>query len=310
MLAGLAAAPHQPAPNLTPYLAQQQEQHQQPLAVHSDTQLQSADLLPVQPSQAAAETPAPRTQYASPYVTQVAINATHGFPVAHQPGTTNLAFDPSQPEFGAAAQNSQHMTQQNPGSWSQSKTWMSQEATDRAAFSRLMTNLHHIGVDKSPFIPQSPSEMAAHKAAFAEDRRKELEATLRQRENTAERRKHSGLTKEEQEQADVKVGPLFGGRQLSAAFSPVLGAPNCFNNNDPTPEHLRADWPTMAEYKEAPVGRYGRALPVPRMNVVDPGYAQAHPDAVYNPDGTIRWQAKLPVPNSHLLLPTSPPEEW
>lgn len=195
------------------------------------------------------------------------------------------------------------------GSWSQSKKWMSQEAIDRAAFSKLMTNLRHIGADKSPFIPQTPAEMAAFKAEFAEDRRKELEAGLEERQKDADRRKQLNLTKEEQEQAETKVGPLFGGRQLSAMFSPVLAVPNCFNNDQPAAEHLRVDWPSLAEYKEAPVGRYGRTLPVPRVNMVDPRFAEAHPDQVYNSDGTIRWQAKLAVPDPHFILPTSPPEE-
>ncbi|KAJ6439600.1 Mitotic-spindle organizing protein 1 [Purpureocillium lavendulum] len=277
-----------------------------------------------------------RDGYASPYMIHAAGSASHGILGAHS-SRANYAVDSPRTEFRQAGQSSQQMPSGNApypevfraptarnrtprssgspdsGSWSHSKRWLSQEARDRNAFSKTMTNLRHIGADKSPFIPDTPSKMAAFKAEFAEDRRKELLAELNQRQETADRRKRMNLTKGELALAETKVEPLFGGRQFETAHSPVLALPNCFNAHQPRADHMRVDWPTLAEFKEEGerrAGRYGRCLPLPRLNMVDPRFAMANPEDVLNSDGSIRWQAKLPIPEPHYILPISPPDEW
>lgn len=194
------------------------------------------------------------------------------------------------------------------GTWSHSKRWVSQEARERNAFAKLMAGLHHIGADKSPFVPQNMSQLAALKAEIAEDQRRELEKKVARRQaELARRRDRLELGPS---QAVARVGQLFGGFGLHDGLSPVFASYNCFNAQS-REGHLRVDWPYLSELKddgEGRLGRYGRSLPVPRYNMVDPRVGATAPGNVFNPDGSIRWQAKLHVPQPSWLVPASPSE--
>ena len=207
--------------------------------------------------------------------------------------------------FSPTGQPSEPCAGTESGSWSHSKRWVSEETKERNSLTRLTANLRHIGADKSPFIPQSMSQLAALKAEIAEDERKALQKKVARRQAELTRKKSPPA--EDSAPVDAKIGKLLGGRELDHMFSPVLSSRNCFNAHRPQESHFRVDWPSLAELKEA--GERGR-LPVPRMNQIDPQLAEAAQGNIFNPDGSIRWQVKAPLPQSHFILPVSPPQDW
>ncbi|PNY29281.1 Uncharacterized protein TCAP_00804 [Tolypocladium capitatum] len=213
----------------------------------------------------------------------------------------------SQEPAETSSQPSRTSAPAEPGAWSQSKRWMSEEAKGRMLFARMMNNLRHIGADKSPAIPRTLTELAAFRAAVAEAKRRELKRVVGQRLEELERRKD--LTEEELELVDVKIEKLFWGKRLNDQFSPVLACRSCFNDPVPDEYELRVDWPSLAELKEEGEyrgGRYRRYFPLPRLNVIDPRVLVTGQEEVYNPDGTIRWQMKAVKYDTMFLLPISP----
>lgn len=221
--------------------------------------------------------------------------------------TTSPDGKPGQEPAEASSQLSRTSAPAEPGAWSQSKRWMSEEAKGRMSFARMMNNLRHIGADKSPAIPRSLTELAAFKTAVADAKRRELKRVVGLRLEELERRKD--LTEEELKLADVKIEKLFWGQPLNDKFSPVLACRSCFNNPAPDEHEPRADWPSLAELKEEGEhrgGRYRRYFPVPRLNIIDPRVLVMGQEEVYNPDGTIRWQMKAVKYDTTFLLPISP----
>src|SRR4051794_34447273 len=70
-----------------------------------------------------------------------------------------------------------------PGTWSQSKRWLSTEAKERQAFQKLTFNLRYLGADKSPFLPQTPRELTVFLAESKEMQKKRLLREVARREN-------------------------------------------------------------------------------------------------------------------------------
>jgi hypothetical protein len=95
------------------------------------------------------------------------------------------------------------------GSWSQSKRWVSQETKERMAFHKMKLNLHHIRADASPFIPQSPSALAALR----------LQGEKRRATQELETKRHG------KGENGVR---LFGGKRFRDMLSPVLAWNHCF----------------------------------------------------------------------------------
>ncbi|ODA80977.1 hypothetical protein RJ55_03937 [Drechmeria coniospora] len=194
------------------------------------------------------------------------------------------------------------------GSWSHSKRWVSEGTRERAAFARTMSNMHHIGADKSPFIPHSLSELAALKIQIADANRHELAQNVGRKLEELERRRI--LAEQGEKHVDIKVEKLFWGRLLDSKLSPVFASDNCFNACEPGAHH-RVNWPSLAELKdegERRGVRFRRYLPLPRLNLVDPRILATEQE-VFNPDGTLRWQVKTQKPVWPYLVPVSPPED-
>lgn len=191
----------------------------------------------------------------------------------------------------------------------QSKRWMSERTKERQAFSKLMSNLRHIGADKSPFIPQSLTELAAFKTEVAEANKRELARVVRHRLAELERRK-TCLAEGPSALHSAKIGKLFWGKLLNDKLSPVFLSVNCFNVQLSDDHELRVDWPSLAELKEEGDkrgGHYGRYLPLPRFNVVDPRMQGMPREELFNADGTIRWQMKALNTEPAFIVPVSPP---
>ncbi|CAM1504766.1 Fc.00g023570.m01.CDS01 [Cosmosporella sp. VM-42] len=96
------------------------------------------------------------------------------------------------------------------GAWSQSKRWMSLETKERAAFQKMMANLHYMAADKSPFVPQNPAELTAFKADVAESQQRKLAKEVKRR--LAKPQKKNGTDSNDKTiQLPIE---LLGGRQL------------------------------------------------------------------------------------------------
>ncbi|RDA92962.1 hypothetical protein CP533_5512 [Ophiocordyceps camponoti-saundersi (nom. inval.)] len=152
-------------------------------------------------------------------------------------------------------------------SWSRSKRWMSNEMKERVAFIKMTTNLRHMKAEKSPFVPQSLTELAAFKAEVADANRKKLENAVGRRQAELQlRRQHVLQQGEAATWSDVQVGKLFRGKQFHDGKSPVFASDTCFNELAGHSE-TRSDWPSLTELKGESDKRgenIPRRLPPPR----------------------------------------------
>ncbi|KAM4060079.1 hypothetical protein HRG_002310 [Hirsutella rhossiliensis] len=209
----------------------------------------------------------------------------------------------------AEAQSSRTRAAFEPGSWTSSKRWVSEEMKERQAFSKMMNNLRHIGAERSPCIPQSMTELAAFKAETAEENRKQLTRIVRRRIAELEIRKD--LLQMGSKWTGTGIDKLLWGRRFQDGASPVFASDNCFSEDLAGESDARVDWPSLTELKEEGerrAGRYRRCLPLPRLNAIDPRLLAAGNADVFHPDGTIRWQAKAVSPNRAFVMPVSPPD--
>ncbi|KAF7543889.1 hypothetical protein G7Z17_g10383 [Cylindrodendrum hubeiense] len=194
------------------------------------------------------------------------------------------------------------------GGWSQSKRWMSQETKERAAFQKMLINLHYMGADKSPFVPQSPAELTAFKLETAESEKLKLIQEMDKR-----LAKVNGKTLSTQKGKKVQsLVNLLGGKQLRDKLSPVFSAVHCFNKELPTEDEFRVDWPSLAELKEEGdkrASRYGRYFPLPRLNMIATRFSGEDRDQAYNPDGSIRWEKKAVKLGAREIIPVTADSE-
>ncbi|RMJ19535.1 hypothetical protein CDV36_000800 [Fusarium kuroshium] len=201
------------------------------------------------------------------------------------------------------AQSSSALTGPESGTWSQSKRWTSTATKERQSFQKMMANLRYMGADQSPFVPQSPAELTAFKAAIAETEKLKLAEEVSRRVARAAAKNEEGETKQ-------LLGELMGGKIFSDHLSPVFAMNNCFNKMLPSNLAMQAEWPPLSEFKEEGdkrAGRPGRCLPLPRLNLVAARYISRPWDA-YNPDGTIRWDKKVVQVGSHFICAVTQPD--
>ena len=175
--------------------------------------------------------------------------------------------------------------------WSQSKSWVSDEEKERAAFQKMMLQMRHINADKSPFIPQTPAELTAFKIDQAERAKKELEQELQAR-LLANAQAKKAQSKKTEEKPELKLMyDLFYGINMGN-LSPVLCFDNCFNQHYGTEasKFQRAEWPCLAELKEDGDRRaagYGRLLPLPKLNKLDAHVRAKEGTDAINKDGSV-----------------------
>ncbi|KAH6608031.1 40S ribosomal s8 [Trichoderma cornu-damae] len=212
--------------------------------------------------------------------------------------TTRQSNQPSRPNNAVTNQSARRKGQvsnkpaknQNSvevASWSQSKRWLSSETRERKAFQKMMLNLQFMKADQSPFVPKTPAELTKFKISLAEAKRLKLArevSALEEKNRQREMAKASGSKPVSQPQA-----LLFNGREMEDKLSPVFAARNCFNKEDTAEANHRVEWPSLAELKEEgdKRARFGRYLPLPRMNVVAPKILEREQEGAYNADGSI-----------------------
>lgn len=192
-----------------------------------------------------------------------------------------------------------------PGKWSQSKRWMSQETKERVAFQKTMLNLHYMRADKSPFVPQTPAELTALKAEVAETARKRLDREIDKILARNQHRKGSG---NDDQGGITSPTKLFNGRLFRDSLSPFFAIQNCFNEKAVTNDEEQADWPSLAELKEEGdkrVGNFGRYFPLPRLNLLAPKYVNEDHGNTQTTDGLVRWDKKVIKEQSYHITPSS-----
>ncbi|KAG9257501.1 uncharacterized protein F5Z01DRAFT_671098 [Emericellopsis atlantica] len=165
-----------------------------------------------------------------------------------------------------------------PGSWTQSKRWVSDETKERAAYQKLMQSLHYLGADKSPSLPQTSSELTSFRVAQAESKGRIFGEKLRRMEEA-----------EAQKQRNPQHLEVFHGLDLADGLSPVFAVLNCFNKyQDPKQQ---AGWPSVAEFKEdgeKRAARYGRYFPLPRLDFIARESEGEDAACLYTSDGSIK----------------------
>lgn len=185
------------------------------------------------------------------------------------------------------------------GLWSQSKRWMSQETTERKAFQRLAANLHYIGADKSPFLPEDPVELAILRVEVAEAQKRQLirEVTRRLDELEA-RNRNTGAP---------PLRKLLDGKTFQDTLSVLLIADNCFNAAHSHTQDPDDSWPSLAELKaqgERRPPNSCRQLPLPRLTSDTPRSVSVTPRSLLSSEGSTHEAIRRT--NRRLLIPPIP----
>lgn len=158
------------------------------------------------------------------------------------------------------------------GRWSQSLIWYSEEERLRLNFSRMQERAHHLGLDKSPFLPESVRDYAALLAERKAAEVKRIRKKIQQNERAARTHLEEEAMVSHRSQLInanclffgealidefVQTAPppqqqieLFRGNRARDGLSSVLAMESCFNEI-PTdaPESERVDWPPDAEFR-------------------------------------------------------------
>ncbi|KAF7946307.1 hypothetical protein EAE96_009308 [Botrytis aclada] len=123
-------------------------------------------------------------------------------------------------------------------------------------FDRLRIQGTHLGLVASPYFPKSTEDLVKHREERKNDARDEMNERIKNKEEVM-RMKSAGVF--------VKVKPAFRGKAFGDELSSVL-ARNTIWVHHSLDEQLsvRADWPTLADFKQAGTRRAG--LPSPKYN--------------------------------------------
>ena len=160
--------------------------------------------------------------------------------------------------------------------WSHSKTWTSGEKKEQMTFQKTRQNLHYMGADKSPFVPQNAVEYAALKLRIAEEKSLQLSAKV---DNLVARRvSKSDDTSDDKQNRAITI-TLLGGKNIKDGLTAVLAQHNCFNTelHGKKPIANGTVWPTIVQLKEEGDARAKgnrRRLPLPQS--LNKGFGDSH----------------------------------
>ncbi|KAF7905380.1 uncharacterized protein EAF01_005901 [Botrytis porri] len=123
-------------------------------------------------------------------------------------------------------------------------------------FDRLRIQGNHLGLTTSLYFPKSTEDLVKHREERKNDARDEMNERIRNKEEVM-RMKSEGTY--------VKVKPAFRGRAFSDELSTVLARNTIWGHPSMDEEStVRADWPTLADLKQAGMRKAG--LPSPKYN--------------------------------------------
>ncbi|THV52781.1 hypothetical protein BGAL_0069g00120 [Botrytis galanthina] len=124
-------------------------------------------------------------------------------------------------------------------------------------FDRLRIQGTHLGVAASPYFPKSTEDLVKHREERKNDARDEMNERIKNKEEVM-RLKSEGTF--------VKVKPAFRGKAFSDELSSVLARKTIWGHPSLDEESpVRADWPTLADFKQAGMRKAG--LPSPKYNI-------------------------------------------
>ena len=158
------------------------------------------------------------------------------------------------------------------GSWSQSRIWFSEQERLRLNFARMHEKAHHLGLDNSPFLPETVSEYAALLAERKAAEAKRIRKKIQQNERAARIRQYEEAMVSHRSQLInanclffgealidefVQTAPppplqiqLFEGNRATDGLSSVLAMETCFNEIPAdAPDSERVDWPPDVEFR-------------------------------------------------------------
>ncbi|KAJ0124689.1 hypothetical protein J7T55_006030 [Diaporthe amygdali] len=158
------------------------------------------------------------------------------------------------------------------GTWSQSRIWCSEEERLRVNFARMLERAHHLGWNKSPFLPESVGEYAALLAERKAEEAKRIRKKIKQNERVARLRREEEVMVSHRSQLInanclffgealidqfVQKAPppqqqieLFQGKKVVDGLSSVLAMESCFNEIPAdAPESERVEWPPDEEFR-------------------------------------------------------------
>ncbi|KAF7896385.1 hypothetical protein EAF00_006399 [Botryotinia globosa] len=124
-------------------------------------------------------------------------------------------------------------------------------------FDRLRIQGTHLGVAASPYFPKSTEDLVKHREERKNDARDEMNERIKNKEEVM-RLKSEGTF--------VKVKPAFRGKAFSDELSSVLARKTIWGHPSLDEESsVRADWPTLADFKQAGMRKAG--FPSPKYNI-------------------------------------------
>lgn len=208
-----------------------------------------------------------------------------GPPPGFEPHRTTHQSTTPRPGSGVLDSEHDHMS----GSWSQSRSWFSEQERLRLNFARMQEKAHHLGWDTSPFLPETVGEYAALLAERKAAEAKRIHKRIQQNEKVTRIRQNEQAMVSHRSQLMnanclffgealidefVQTAPpppqqieLFKGNRLKDGLSSVLAMESCFNEIPADlPESERVDWPPDAEFRSWKGSR-------PRP---PPGFARRH----------------------------------
>ncbi|RYP69686.1 hypothetical protein DL771_005965 [Monosporascus sp. 5C6A] len=186
---------------------------------------------------------------------------------------------------GAAAHSSRQPFRPNENaSWTNSKTWMSDEEKERVRFNKIKVSMHHCSLDKSPFVPRTLEEYLSHRRECSSCQQQLLIDKLKWTEMSAKAMRQLVRDGGNVEYLPPKVGFPKEIAFISAmdGLTPVTSRPSIWTSR--CLERAKIDWPTYLEYKAGGDERakrgYDRRLPPPRFECL----AEEYEHLCFGPD--------------------------
>ena len=157
-------------------------------------------------------------------------------------------------------------------SWTNSKTWVSEEARKRQEFARMQERARHMGTDRAPFMPQTFEQFLLLEVREQEAKIQEMRNKIKAKEETATEKHHGkehGQTLQPMHQTEAQA---FG-NDTRAGVPAILGPPNSLNPNDLRAQY-ETEWPSLPQLKvegdlRIQCGFPNRRLPAPGFNPVN-----------------------------------------
>ncbi|RYP62580.1 hypothetical protein DL769_007250 [Monosporascus sp. CRB-8-3] len=191
--------------------------------------------------------------------------------------SSSKSQDQAHPYYAADGDSSRQPLRHNENaSWTNSKTWMSDEEKERVHFNKIKVSMHHCSLDKSPFVPRTFGEYLLHNRECSLCQRQLLFDKLKWKEMSAEVVRQFVRDGGNLEYLPPKVEFPKEIALISArdGLTPVTSRPSIWTSR--CLERAQIDWPTYLEYKAGGDERakrgYDRCLPPPRFRCLAEEY--------------------------------------